>query len=543
MFNKLTIKAKLITLFVFVFFGVLTISCLSMYQSYNDMINFETKKIQSLIQTANSNIQAIYNKHKKEPNTFTLQMAKNEIKNSISSLSYDGNNYFWIHDLDLKMISHPKESLVNTDISQIKDPDGVFLFQEMNKIVKKNKEGEVGYKWASKSGEGISDKMSYVMLFEPLGWVIGTGVYLDEIQESFFNDIINTIIQLLIFLTILPIVLFFIAKSILKPLNETLLAVEDISKGNGDLTKRLEINGNNEISKLREAINFFSSELSDKISIFKPVSEDLKNNADLLNTISKELSDMSDNQNKDVDSTATAMEEMLATTSEITKNTNNTANSVSQVMNELDTLKKEAKNSNNVSNDLDSELVDSMKRAEELVNSTEEVIQVISVINGIAEQTNLLALNAAIEAARAGEQGRGFAVVAEEVRNLSSKTQESVKSIADVINSMKGKVELMSNSVNKTQEFSNTSKKSVEKTLKVINKVTEEISNVNDLCQQIAAATEQQKETTVEINHNISRINDSSKELTEKNHIILGNVNSLNNINNEVTNFINKFKI
>lgn len=543
MLKKLTIKSKLITLFIFVFFSVIFMSCLNMYQSYKDMIKFETQKIQALIQTANSEINTIYTKYKKNPDTFTLENAKNEIKDSISSLSYDGNNYFWIHDLDLKMISHPKKSLVGTDISQIKDPDGVFLFQEMNKVVKENKEGEVGYKWASKNGDGISDKMSYVMLFEPLGWVIGTGVYLDEIQENFFNDIIHTIIQLVIFLTILPIVLFLIARSILKPLNETLLAVEDISKGNGDLTKRLDINGNDEISKLREAINFFSSDLAEKISIFKPVSDNLSQNSESLKEISEELSSMSDSQNYDVVSTATAMEEMLATTSEITRNTNNTASSVVNVMKELENLKKEANNSNNVSNDLDAELIDSIQRAEELVNSTEEVIKVISVINGIAEQTNLLALNAAIEAARAGEQGRGFAVVAEEVRNLSSKTQESVKSIANVINSMKVKVELMSNSVNKTQDFSNISKKSVEKTLEVINLVTEEIDNVNNLCQQIAVATEQQKQTTVEINNNVARINDSSKELTYKNKDILNNVTSLNEVNNDVTKFINKFKI
>ena len=218
------------------------------------------------------------------------------------------------------------------------------------------------------------------------------------------------------------------------------------------------------------------------------------------------------------------------------------ADSVNDVIGEINLVREEANNSNEASNKLDVELASSMTQAEELVKSTTEVIDVIEVINNIASQTNLLALNAAIEAARAGEQGRGFAVVADEVRNLSLKTQESVKSIEDVIVSMKTKVEVMFDSVNKTQEFSNTSKEAVMRTLDYLNKVSEDTHNVNDICQQIAVATEEQRLTTMEINNSIERVNLTSIEIGEKNNDIVISAESIENVNKEVDGFINKFK-
>jgi methyl-accepting chemotaxis protein len=506
------------------------------------MIDYETKNLQYLIQTVDSKVDFIYNKHLSNPKEFTLLNAKEEIKKEVNTLKYDGNNYFWIHDLNFIMITHPVKKLINTNIENMKDQDGIFLFQEMNKVVNQNKEGSIAYKWKSKSGEGVSDKISYVKSLEPLGWVLGTGVYLDELNEIFFSEMKFLIVESIIFLGILFGLVFITSRSILNPLQETVLAVEEVSKGDGDLTKTLAISGKNEISKLRLSFNEFSKNLADKISIFKPVSINLKDNSNNLKNISSELTELCNQQYDDISLTSTAMEEMLSTTEEISKNTTIAADSVNSVLIELDNVKKEANKSNSASSQLDTELSSSKLQAEELVQSTEAVIQVIDVINTIASQTNLLALNAAIEAARAGEQGRGFAVVADEVRTLSQKTQDSVKNIEEVINSMKSKVQIMFDGVNKTQELSNISKDSVSKTLGVLNNLSEETNKVNDICQQIAVATEEQRLTTMAINDNIERVNKTSLEVAEKNNNIVKSAESIENINEEVDDFINKFK-
>lgn len=384
MFKKLTIKMKLILLFLFIFISVSAGLGFILKASYDDMIKDEDQKLKFLVETVSSRVNLIYNKHLTEGDKYSLDDVKKEIKVEIDNFKYNNDDYFWIHDLNYKMIVHPNKKLVNTDVSGIKDKDNFYLFQKMNEIVNQSKEGSITYKWANKEGNGIGQKISYVKLFEPLGWIIGTGVYTTELHDQFISETKLFVLKAFVFLSILLIFIYFIARSILKPLAETLAAIEDVSKGDGDLTKSLEVYGNNEISQIRSSFNYFSQSLAEKISVFKPVSENLMNDSNKLKLISDELSNICDSQSRDIASTAAAMNEMLYTTENISTNADNTASSMNVIIGELNNVKLEANKSNESSKLLEDELLNSISQAKELVVSTEDVIQVIEVINNIA---------------------------------------------------------------------------------------------------------------------------------------------------------------
>lgn len=180
----------------------------------------------------------------------------------IRGLRYDQNDYFWINDLRPVMVMHPTNpKLDGQDLSTIKDPDGFALFNEMAAIARAKGAGTVDYRWPKPGASTPVQKTSYVQFFEPWGWVIGSGVYIDDMQAEFYRQIRDASFMGLGITVLMALVVVLIARSIVRPLQDAVNAMADIASGESDLTRSLDTHGQDEITRLGQHFNTFTAKL------------------------------------------------------------------------------------------------------------------------------------------------------------------------------------------------------------------------------------------------------------------------------------------
>ena len=308
------------------------------------------------------------------------------------------------------------------------------------------------------------------------------------------------------------LMIVFFPGLITNPLRELLQRIRDIADGEGDLTRRVVVHSNDELGQLSKAFNAFLEQLQGLIRDVAESTLQVASAAEQMSAIAEGQEKLVNEQYMAVDQVSTAATEMSAAIHEVADNAPSTADAareadrqghsasdvVSATMNDLRRLAADVEEAAGVINNLEQD--------------TDKIGGVLSVIEGIAEQTNLLALNAAIEAARAGEQGRGFAVVADEVRALAARTQDSTRDIQQMIQKLQSGT---GQAVAVMQRGAQLAAQSVEKagtTESSLNETSASVMRINDMAAQIAAACEEQSQTTEDIARNISGIRDLSNQ-------------------------------
>ncbi|MDK9719111.1 MAG: methyl-accepting chemotaxis protein [Trichlorobacter sp.] len=445
-----------------------------------------------------------------ESGTLTREEAMKRASERIASIRYDdGNNYLWINDLGPKMVMHPlKPELNGKDLTDNKDPQGKALFVEMVAVCKDKGKGFVHYAWGKPGNSTPVPKISYVELYQPWGWIIGTGIYIDDVDAAMRKIQFSIGGALLIILGLMFLLAWLVARSVTGPIKEVVETIKDIAQGEGDLTKRLPIHGKNEVGELSEWFNTFVEKLHGIITQLSSTALQLASSATELQSTSREMQESVNQLSSQSTNLATAGEEMSATSGDIANNCHMAADGAQQAANTTQHGFEVVTSTINGIRSRGEATKRNAAMVESLGQRSDQIGAIVGTIEDIADQTNLLALNAAIEAARAGEQGRGFAVVADEVRALAERTTRATKEISGMIKAIQQETGRAISSMEegvKGTELGVSEAAQLESSLKTI---IEQVNAVTDQISQIATAAEEQTCTTREISNNVMSLNE-----------------------------------
>lgn len=389
--------------------------------------------------------------------------AKKNAMLGIKNIRYKGNEYFWINDMNHIVIMHAvKPSLDGKDLSGLKDENDVYIFREMVKVSKQAGQGFVNYYWPKPGSEEAVPKISFVKLYKPWGWIVGSGIYVDDVEAQVSSLRWNVLIPTLLCIVLIVGVVMYVVRGMVLPLQEAV----DISNlmAKGDLSRDITVRSKDEVGQLSQAMANMVKELRNVVGDVATASSQVAAGSEELSSASIELSQGATEQASSVENVSANMEEM---TSSIEQNASNAKMT--------DEMTVKAAKDTEKGGEAVGKTVDAMK----------QIADKILIIEDIARQTNLLALNAAIEAARAGEHGKGFAVVAAEVRKLAERSGAAASEIS----------ELSVSSVQVAEEAG-----------ELLGRIVPDIQRTAELVQEIAAASNQQRDGGESVNRAIHEL-------------------------------------
>ena len=410
----------------------------------------------------------------------------------IEKLRYGNNEYFWINSLDLKMVMHPtKPDLNGKDLSDMKDSTGKRLFVEMVKVVTESNEGYVDYMWPKPGEKDPQPKTSFVKLFAPWGWVIGNGVYSDDVQkdvllvkkENFFWFGIAIFASVLI----------------------------SLAAGFRQYTQV--------IVPVRTAIHVLNK---DTDHLIKTVAG--------LNQSSMQLNSVGTTQASSVHKTASAMTEMnsmISKTSEHAKESSLLSENTKRVVEKSLQIQRELSNSmksiSDSQDNLKNTVSDNLKKLHEVIHIINQISDKTKAINDIVFQTKLLSFNASVEASRAGEAGKGFAVVADEVGKLAKLSGNTSREISTIVLQSNGQiqnlVEAIESSLEKVITEISTSIQQGQiqsnHSLKMLVEVVEMATKTSEMAKSISSANAEQAIGSAEATDALHVIEKTTAQMTD----------------------------
>ncbi|NML14847.1 methyl-accepting chemotaxis protein [Azohydromonas caseinilytica] len=352
--------------------------------------------------------------------------AQQHAMDEIRAIRYDGKEYVWINDMVARMVAHPiKPELEGKDMSQTQDPDGKRLFMEFVETVKRNGSGYVDYLWPKPGEQANSPKRSYVAGFAPWNWVIGSGVYTDEVRAAAWRF---AAVSLATALVVGLVVLAFVqrmANGLQRRLDNAQQALQAIA--GGDLTRPVSAGRADEIGRLLQALERMRQDLGRMVAQVRAGSDGIGGACAQIASGNADLASRTEQAASELQRSAASMQQLAGG---VQASAESATSAHALAAGAADVAQRGGEVVHRVVATMD-----------EIQAGSRRIAEITGTIDGIAFQTNILALNAAVEAARAGEAGRGFAVVAGEVRALAQRSAAAAREIKDLIGGSVDKVE------------------------------------------------------------------------------------------------------
>ncbi|WP_283188976.1 methyl-accepting chemotaxis protein [Pseudomonas sp. PMCC200344] len=420
---------------------------------------------------------------------------------TLSARDFNGMGYAFLVSADGKILVHPDKALVMKSLSEAYPKNTPRLSSDFSEV-------EV-------------DGKTRIVTFTPIkglpsvNWYIGLSVDKDKAFSMLTEFRASAVVATIIAVAIIIALLGMLIRILIQPLHVMTRAMADIADGEGDLTKRLTIQNNDEFGVLGTAFNRFVERIHGSIREVSSATGQVNEVA--LRVVAASNSSMfnSDQQASRTSSVAAAINQLGAAAQEIARNAAQASSQASDARSLAEDGQQVVDRSIAAMNQLSSMLSASSTNIESLNSKTVNIGQILEVITSISQQTNLLALNAAIEAARAGEAGRGFAVVADEVRNLAHRTQESAQQVQTMIEELQIGARESVSTMSESQRHSQDSVEIANLAGERLNSVTLRIGEIDGMNQSVATATEEQTAVVESINVDITEINTLNQEGVE----------------------------
>jgi len=491
-FRQFSVASRLRALALLAVVGVISVACALMWSSYSQQLAARQTAVRQAVEVAHSSIQWVY--ARQLSGELNEQQAQKMALAALDKLRYSGNEYFWVNDMQARMVHHPiKPQLDGQDVGGMKDPNGVYLFKAFVDTVRKNGHGFVYYQWPKPGMDNPQDKVSYVTGFEPWGWVLGSGLYLDDVQAAFHAQAVKAIGVVLLTALGLWGLIEITARDLSAGVQLAVNRAQAIASGDlatGQSPHMLS-RGRDEIAQLLQAMQHMCEGLGRTVGEVRNSVDNVAMASQQIAAGNMDLSQRTEQAAARLQHTASSMEQLSDT---VTHN--------AQSSSSAQQMAAEASSQAQRGGEVVSQVVNTM---EAIHTSARKIADIIGVIDGIAFQTNILALNAAVEAARAGEQGRGFAVVAGEVRTLAQRSAQAAREIKSLIQASTEQVESGAGLVQTAGQAMQSIVASVEKVAALIHEIahaTSEqtqgvgtihtaVSQLDHMTQQNAALVEQ----------------------------------------------------
>nr|WP_075519028.1 methyl-accepting chemotaxis protein [Moritella viscosa]SHO17573.1 Putative methyl-accepting chemotaxis protein [Moritella viscosa] len=356
-----------------------------------------------------------------------------------------------------------------------------------------------------------------IVITMPRETVMADALALNQLIEDQANETLQIQIITGIIVTLLGLlIIWFAAVKLVAPIKDVATRLQDIASGEGDLTQRLDVKSTDEVGELAIWFNRFLDKIQGTI-------KDVIETSDAISKTSKEAGEIAElsrqgceSQFREVDMVATASEEMTQTSALVLENADKAAEMACQAEQSAKGGQVVVQQSAETMQELVERMAMAVPIADELEKNSGNISAILSVIEGISEQTNLLALNAAIEAARAGEQGRGFAVVADEVRQLASRTHDSVDQIRVVIEDLQSGTRSVTTAIAEGNHLALETATRVKQAVNSLADISSFVADIQRMNSEIVNAASEQKTVSTEVNGNVANIRDLSQSILDQ---------------------------